>query len=102
MRRKKKEFDFSPFEDNSDSPFANSKGGSSGGRGGTVNGDDEAAAAAGGEEARWKRPLRPYEERGDPERLIEFSGEFVGDAKVEKSNPFQSRYKTQYTYIPTG
>ena len=85
-RRKKKEFDFSPFVDNSDSPFANCKGGSSSGRGAE---DVEATGGAGGDETRWKRPLRPYEERGDPERLIEFSEEFVGDAKVEKSNnPF--------------
>ena len=88
--------------DNSDSPFANFKGGSSGsGRdGGSGNGAGHVVEAT--DNVRWKRPLRPYEERGDPERLIEFSGEFVGDAKVEKSNPFQSRYKTQYTYIPTG
>ena len=72
--------------DNSDSPFANCKGGSSSGRGAE---DVEATGGAGGDETRWKRPLRPYEERGDPERLIEFSEEFVGDAKVEKSNnPF--------------
>ena len=64
--------------DNSDSPFANFKGKSSSG------GQED--AEANGQEMRWKRPLRPYEEKGDPERLIEFTGEFVNDAKVEKSN----------------
>ena len=88
-RRKKKEFDFSPFVDNSDSPFANLKGRSSG------NGADDVEAADGaGDQARWKRPLRPYEERGDPARLIEFTGEFVGEVKVEKSNNFSWRNRT--------
>ena len=63
--------------DNSDSPFANFKVKSS-------NGKEDANDKS--DEIRWKRPLRPYEEKGDPERRIEFSGEFVGDAKVEKSN----------------
>ena len=79
--------------DNSDSPFANFKGGSSssGRDGGSGSGNGAGDVVEATDAARWKRPLRPYEERGDLERLIEFSGEFVGDAKVEKSNPFQPR-----------
>ena len=88
-RRKKKEFDFSPFVDNSDSPFAKFNNGRSGGRAANGASDVEASAA---DAARWKRPLRPFVERGDPERQIEFGEEFRADAKVEeKSNPVQLR-----------